>query len=216
MIGRPFSPFFGWPLRVLLHLDDAGLDHFVVKIVAFARAFADAREHGNAAVQLGDVVDEFHDDDGLADAGAAERADLAALQERADQVNDLDAGRQHLRRRWIGPRSVGRGTMNRAIFVGLHRALFVHGVAGDVEHAAHDGLADGHGNRAAGVDDFVAALEAFGGGHGDGAHPVVAEVLLHFERQLGLGRRRAGRIRRSARCKWRAAVREIPRPRPGR
>ena len=83
---------------VLLHLDDAGLDHFVVKIVAFAGAFADAGEHRNAAVQLGDVVDQFHDDDGLADAGAAERADLAALQERADEVNDLDAGREHLRR----------------------------------------------------------------------------------------------------------------------
>jgi cell division GTPase FtsZ len=36
----------------------------------------------------------------------------------------------------------------------------------------------------AGVGDFVAALEALGGGHGDGADPVVAQVLLHFERQL--------------------------------
>ena len=35
--------------------------------------------------------------------------------------------------------------------------------------------------------DFVAALETLGGAHGDGAHPVVAEMLLHFERQLGLG-----------------------------
>ena len=68
-----------------------------VKIVALARAFAHAGEHGDAAVQLGDVVDQFHDDDGLADAGAAEGADLAALQERADQVDDLDAGRQNLR-----------------------------------------------------------------------------------------------------------------------
>ena len=93
MIGRPFA-LFRMAFVVLFDLDDAGLDHFVVKIVAFARAFAHAREHGNAAVQLGDVVDQFHDDDGLADAGAAERADLAALQERADQVNDLDAGRR--------------------------------------------------------------------------------------------------------------------------
>jgi hypothetical protein len=39
----------------------------------------------------GDVVDELHDDDGLADAGAAEQADLAALQVRLEQVDDLDA-----------------------------------------------------------------------------------------------------------------------------
>ena len=99
-------------LLVLLHLDDVGLDHFVVKIVAFARAFADAGEHRNAAVQLGDVVDQFHDDDGLADAGAAERADFAALQERADQVNDLDAGGQNLRRGGLVHQR-RRGAMNR-------------------------------------------------------------------------------------------------------
>ena len=76
--------------------------------------------------------------------------------------------------------------MNRIIFVGFHRPLFIHRLAGDVEHAAHDAFADGHGDRRAGVGDFEAALQTFGGGHGDGAHPVVAEMLLHFERQLGL------------------------------
>ena len=29
-----------------------------------------------------------------------------------------------------------------------------------------------------------AALQAFGGAHGDGAHHAVAELLLHFERQF--------------------------------
>ena len=179
-------------LLVLLHLDDAGFDHFVVKIVAFARAFTDAGEHRDAAVQLRDVVDEFHDDDGLADAGAAERADFAALQERADEVNDLDAGDQHLRAGGL-IHERRRGAMNGQILVGLDRALFVHGLAGHVEHAAHDGFADGHRDRRAGVGDFHAALEAFGAAHGDGANPVVAEVLLRFERQLGLaGARPAG------------------------
>ena len=46
---------------------------------------------------LGDVVDQFLNDDGLADAGAAEQTDLAALQKRLDQVDDLDAGLEHLR-----------------------------------------------------------------------------------------------------------------------
>jgi peptide chain release factor 1 len=71
----------------------------VIEVVAFAGALADPGEHRHAAVELGDVVDQLHDHDGLADAGAAERADLAALEERADQVDDLDAGREHLRRR---------------------------------------------------------------------------------------------------------------------
>ena len=83
--------------QVLL-LDDVGLGHFVVEVVALAGALADAGEHRDAAVELGDVVDQLHDDDGLADPGAAEGADLAALQERADEIDDLDAGGQDLGR----------------------------------------------------------------------------------------------------------------------
>ena len=44
----------------------------------------------------GDVVDQLLDDDRLADAGAAEQADLAAAQVRLEQVDDLDAGLEHL------------------------------------------------------------------------------------------------------------------------
>ena len=72
--------------RRLVHLavDQRGLrEHarllqFAIEIVAFARALADAGEHRDAAVLFGDVVDQFHDGDGLADAGAAEQSDLAA------------------------------------------------------------------------------------------------------------------------------------------
>ena len=58
--------------------------------ITLARALADAGEHGVAAVLLRDVVDELHQGDRLADAGAAEQADLAALGDRHDQVDNLD------------------------------------------------------------------------------------------------------------------------------
>ena len=60
-------------------LVDAGFDQLVIEVVALAGTLADAGEHGVAAVRLRDVVDQFHDEHGLADAGAAEQADLAAL-----------------------------------------------------------------------------------------------------------------------------------------
>jgi hypothetical protein len=66
----------------------------VIEVVAFAGPLADAGEHRVAAEQLGDVVDQFLDQNRLADAGAAEQADLAALGVGAQQVDDLDAGRQ--------------------------------------------------------------------------------------------------------------------------
>ena len=43
-------------LGVLLGLDDAGFDHFVVEVVALTSAFTDAREHRDAAVELLDVL----------------------------------------------------------------------------------------------------------------------------------------------------------------
>ncbi len=76
---------------------DLGLDHLVIEVVALARALADAGEDGIAAVRLGDVVDELHDEHGLADARAAEEADLAALGIRREKIDDLDAGLENLR-----------------------------------------------------------------------------------------------------------------------
>src|SRR6185295_11907053 len=72
--------------------------HFPVKVVAFAGALAHAAEHGDASVLFSDVVDELLDDDGLADAGAAEEADLAALHIGFEQIENLNAGLEDLRR----------------------------------------------------------------------------------------------------------------------
>ena len=169
--------------QVLL-VDDAGLRHFVVQVVAFTRAFADAGEDRHTAVQLRDVVDQLHDHHRLPDAGAAERTNLAALQEGADQVDHLDAGGEHLRRgRLVHQRR--RRTVNRIVLLGLDRPALVDRRSGHVEDPAHHARADGHADRRAGVLDLEATLEALGGGHGDGAHPPIAEMLLDLQRQSG-------------------------------
>ena len=63
----------------------------MIEIVAFTGALANAREHGVTTVGLRDVVDELHDKHGLADARAAEQADLAALGVGSEKVHNLDA-----------------------------------------------------------------------------------------------------------------------------
>ena len=78
-------------------LVDAGFDELVIEIVTFAGALADAGEHRVAAVRLRDVVDQFLNQHGLADAGAAEQADFAALGIRREQIDDLDAGDENFR-----------------------------------------------------------------------------------------------------------------------
>ena len=80
-------------------VEHAGLLHLEIEVVTLARALTDTGEDGHTAVGVGDVVDQLHDRDGLADARATEEADLAALDVRGDKVDDLDAGLEDLDRR---------------------------------------------------------------------------------------------------------------------
>ena len=179
--------------RRLVHLaeherglgDDAGLRHLVDEVVALARSLADAGEHRHAGVLLGDVPDQLLDDDRLADAGPAEDADLAALLERADQVDDLEARLEHLD---LGRLLVERRrrAVDRQGPAGLHRALVVDRPAEDVEHAAKRHVPDRDGDRPARVDHVDPAGEAVGRRHRDRPDPVVAEVLLDLADEVVL------------------------------
>ena len=71
--------------------------HVGQQFVAFARALADAGEYGNALIFLDHGMDELHHQHGLADARAAEHRRLAALRERRQQIDHLDAGLEHHR-----------------------------------------------------------------------------------------------------------------------
>ena len=90
--------------RRLVHLaedegglvEDARLFHFANEVVALTGTLADAGEHGDAAVVLGHALDHLLDEDGLADARTAEEADLATLHVGGQEVDDLDAGLEHL------------------------------------------------------------------------------------------------------------------------
>ena len=77
-------------------VDNARLAHLEEQVGALAGTLADAGEHRGAAVLLGEVVDEFLNQNGLADAGAAEQARLSATDVGLEQVDGLDAGLEDL------------------------------------------------------------------------------------------------------------------------
>ena len=181
--------------RGLVHLaehehglrEDPGLLHLEPQVVALAGALAHAAERRQALVLLADVADELLDEHRLAHPGAAEQADLAALGVGSEEVDDLDAGLEHLgRRREVLDRR--RGPVDRPALLGLDRLAQVDGLAQQVEDPAQDGLADRDRDRAAGVDHLHAAGEPVGGVHGDRADAVVAEVLLDLEDELARAR----------------------------
>src|SRR5205807_457947 len=78
--------------RQILLVDNAGIAHLFVKIVAFARPLAYPREHGVTAVFHRDIVNQLLDDNGLTHTGSTERANLAAARERAYEIDHFDAG----------------------------------------------------------------------------------------------------------------------------
>ncbi len=129
-----------------------------------------------------DVVDQFQHRHGLADAGTAEQTDLAALGERADQIDDLDAGFEQLdRRRQLV--EFRRLLMDPAPLLGLDRAALVDRAAEHVHDAAEHAGTDRHHDAVAGVVHRHAAPQAVGRSHRDRAHDAVAQLLLHFEGQ---------------------------------
>ena len=160
----------------------AGVLHFVPQVVALAGALAHAGEHRHALMHRADVADEFLDDDGLADAGAAVGPDFAAFHKGGNQVENLDAGFQNLHRLALVVER-GRVAVDGPAQRGFHRPQVVQRGAGDVEQAAQGFGADGDGYAGAGVGDFHAPGQAVGGAQGQAAHPVVADVLLHFQHQ---------------------------------
>ena len=62
-----------------MDVNDARLLELMPEVVALAGALADSCEHGETAVLLRNVVDELLDDNRLADAGTAEKANLYRL-----------------------------------------------------------------------------------------------------------------------------------------
>merc|ERR1719507_2208561 len=75
---------------LVLEGDDTTLNHLVVQIVALPGPLADTSEHRETTVSLGNVVDQLHDKDSLADSSAAEKTDLASLTVGGEQVDNLD------------------------------------------------------------------------------------------------------------------------------
>ncbi len=75
----PFSPSF----------DDSGILHFKIQVVAFTRALTDPGKDGNAAMGLGDVIDQLLDDDRLTNARTAKQADFTAFKVRQRRSTTL-------------------------------------------------------------------------------------------------------------------------------
>ena len=161
-------------------LDNARFDHLVIEVVALACPLANTGEYRITAMRLRNVVDEFHDQDGLADAGTTEQADLAALCVWRQKVDDLDSGNQDL--------GFGRlvdifrsRTVDRVALLRLDRLAFIDRLADHVQDPAKRFRADRNGDRCAGVGRVSASDKTLGRVHRDRANRRFTEMLRDFE-----------------------------------
>src|SRR6202041_477599 len=124
--------------------------------------------------------------DGLSDACAAEEADRAALQKWLDEVDNLDAGLEHL---FLGRLLVERRRLavDGQVHLGVDRAELVDRLAEDVEHPAQRLATHRHRDACAGVDRLHASDHAFGCDHRDAAHAAFAEVPLYLDDDIERG-----------------------------
>ena len=158
----------------------------MVEVVTFAGTLTDAREHGQAAVLLGDVVDELQHVHGLADTSATEQANFAALGEGCEQVDDLDAGDEQILAASLFIVR-GRRTVDRPLFLGGHGTTVILRRTEHVHDATERRRTHWHRDRRTSRFDREAALQAFRCAHRDGSHNAITELLLHFQRQIDVG-----------------------------
>ena len=161
-------------------VENVGVLHLVVEVVTLTSTLTHTGEHGVTAVLDGDVTDQFHHVYGLADTGATEQTNLTTLGERADQVDNLDAGFQQVVAACLF--SEGRRfTVDTATLFFTDRASFVDRVAQDVHDTTQGCLTDRYRDGSLGVDNIQTALQTFGRAHRNGTNHAVAQLLLNFQ-----------------------------------
>ena len=128
----------------------------------------------------GHVADQLQDDDGLADPGPAEQADLAALEEGLDEVDDLDPRLEDLE---PGALLVERrrDAVDGILLGRRHGAHAVDRLPDDVQDAAEGPLAHRDLDRDPETHGFHPPGQAVGRMHGHAADLVLPDMLFDLD-----------------------------------
>ena len=154
----------------------------MIKVVTLAGSFAHTGKNRIAAVSFGNIVNQFHNQHGLANARTAEQTDFTALNIRFQQVNNFNAGRQNLCfGRLVNKRR--RRTVNRIIGTGLNITAAVNRFADNIDNAPEHSRPDRNFNRPAGIDNFLTAHQTVRRIHGNRPYDVFAQVLRNLQYQ---------------------------------
>jgi peptide chain release factor 1 len=145
-------------LGFTLKLDDTGFNHFVVQIVTLTSTFTDTAEDGVTTVSLGDVVNQFLNQDSLADTGTTEETNLTTTSVGGKKIDDLDTSLENFGSGGL-VNEFGSLSVNGEELLGLDGTTLVDGLTNDVDDTAKDFLTDGNGDGSTSVNDLLATDE---------------------------------------------------------
>ena len=157
--------------------------HFAPEVVPFARPLTHPGEDRESAVLLRNVVYQLLYDDRLADSRPAEETRFPPLGIRLQQIDDLDAGFEHL---FLCGKLIKRRRrpMDRVPLFGLDLSQPVDPLTDDVDQPAQRRGSHRDGNRVVRVEALHSPDEPVRRIHRDSAHPVVTQVLLDLDDQI--------------------------------
>ena len=131
---------------------------------------------------LGNVVNEFLNQHGLADTGTTEQTNLSTTSVRGEQVDDFNAGLQDFSSGGLLDEGWRVG-VDRAELDALDRTPLINGLANDVHDTAQSTLSDRDSNGGTSVDDLLSTDETLGTVHCDGSDRVLAKVSGDLENE---------------------------------
>jgi hypothetical protein len=132
----------------------------------------------------GNVVDEFHNNDGFTDTGSAKETNLSSLGVRRQKINDLDSSDENILGSSLFRESRG-GAMEGGVLFGLlaeeDGSLLVDGFSNHIDDASQGIRTDRDLDRSASVDALLSTDETIGTFHSNRTDSVLSQMLGNLQ-----------------------------------
>src|SRR5690348_3257578 len=143
----------------------------MIQVIALTGALTHTGKYAIATMRLGDVINQFLDDNGFTHPCTPEGADLSTFHEGAYQVDNLQASLKDFDRRGL-LFQVGCMPVNRQTGSIWHIWFVVDSLTEDVEDTPKGFWTDGYRNRSTGIISGYTTLQTVRWSHRYATHPV--------------------------------------------
>jgi hypothetical protein len=127
----------------------------MVQIVTLTSTFTDTTEDGVTTVGLGNVVDQFLNQDSLTDTSTTEKTNLTTTSVGSEQIDNLDTSLEDLGSGRL-VNELGSFSVDRTVGLGVNGATLINGLTNNVDDTTEDFLTDGDGDGSTSVNDLLA------------------------------------------------------------